>query len=469
MSEPKDDLAAWNEAAAAASRSIARALPGAPAADGSPASLAASVAALAAALERERAAADRLRRELELERDAGTRDGLAARFLRRVRGKERLGEKERERIERGRGAFDRIALEGGTLRAEGWLLLPDREFTSFRLFVDGKWAGETAAEYREDIARDFPWIPHATFTGFRFEVPRGAIARERLFRLDVVGGRGRRHPIARLSSLARGDIDAAIPAPPPALMRRVAATSDPHFFRILGLKSYGEFTEALARWRDIGTVKRLLDWGSGSGRVTAHFLAEHPGIEVHGCDIDAEAIAWARENLPRGKFAAVAPFPPTPYETGSFDLVVAFSVFTHLTRDAQEKWLAELRRILAPGGILLASVSGEFAAWFAFPYAFRHPGAAAESADERRRLEASVARHRVPADLLSAGIYDGVPDDALGSVAPAGYYRCTYQTREYTVREWARHFEVLEYAERGLGNHQDLVVLRRRGAPSDPV
>jgi SAM-dependent methyltransferase len=42
----------------------------------------------------------------------------------------------------------------------------------------------------------------------------------------------------------------------------------------------------------------------------------------------------------------------------SYDLVYAFSVFTHIT-DAWVAWLIELHRVLSPGGWLIASFLGE--------------------------------------------------------------------------------------------------------------
>lgn len=51
--------------------------------------------------------------------------------------------------------------------------------------------------------------------------------------------------------------------------------------------------------------------------------------------------------------------PPTPYVSGSFDLIYALSVFSHLDEPLQRDWLAEFRRLLRPGGLLVLSLLGE--------------------------------------------------------------------------------------------------------------
>ena len=40
-----------------------------------------------------------------------------------------------------------------------------------------------------------------------------------------------------------------------------------------------------------------------------------------------------------------------PYEDDEFSLIVSISVFTHLTQDQSEAYLAEIARVLAPGGV----------------------------------------------------------------------------------------------------------------------
>lgn len=51
--------------------------------------------------------------------------------------------------------------------------------------------------------------------------------------------------------------------------------------------------------------------------------------------------------------------PPLAFaEDESFDLAFANSVFTHIPLDLQGPWIAELRRILRPGGMLICNVIG---------------------------------------------------------------------------------------------------------------
>ena len=104
--------------------------------------------------------------------------------------------------------------------------------------------------------------------------------------------------------------------------------------------------------------KRVLDFGCGAGRVLRHFVPEASEAEFWGCDIDAPSVAWINANLAPPLRAFVnEEQPPLPHSDDSFDLVYAFSVFSHLT-DSWSAWLLELHRVLAPEGVLIASFLG---------------------------------------------------------------------------------------------------------------
>ena len=54
-----------------------------------------------------------------------------------------------------------------------------------------------------------------------------------------------------------------------------------------------------------------------------------------------------------------------PYPDDSFDVVYACSVFSHLPETLHLLWLAEIRRVLRPGGVLVATTLSESAVRFA--------------------------------------------------------------------------------------------------------
>jgi SAM-dependent methyltransferase len=105
--------------------------------------------------------------------------------------------------------------------------------------------------------------------------------------------------------------------------------------------------------------KRVLDFGCGSARVLRHFLDEAARAEFWGCDIDAPSVAWVQANLcPPLRCFRNELAPPLALDAGTFDLVYATSVFTHIG-DGWSAWLLELHRILRPGGLLVTTFLGE--------------------------------------------------------------------------------------------------------------
>jgi SAM-dependent methyltransferase len=106
--------------------------------------------------------------------------------------------------------------------------------------------------------------------------------------------------------------------------------------------------------------KRVLDFGSGAGRTLRHFLEEAETGEFWGADLDAASIDWLeRELSPPLHGWRSAEWPPLGLEHGSFDLIWAVSVFTHLT-DNSSAWLLELHRMLKPEGLLIATYMGRW-------------------------------------------------------------------------------------------------------------
>src|SRR5207248_6839940 len=101
------------------------------------------------------------------------------------------------------------------------------------------------------------------------------------------------------------------------------------------------------------TGKRVLDFGCGTGRVLRHFLADFSSSDYWGCDIHEDSVLWCQAHLPAPCFVSPKD-PPLPFEDGHFDLIYAIAVFTHISINWAE-WLVELHRLLAPGGLLVAT------------------------------------------------------------------------------------------------------------------
>ena len=101
----------------------------------------------------------------------------------------------------------------------------------------------------------------------------------------------------------------------------------------------------------------LLDAGCGTGGALRWALNLGPVAAVAGADISAEAVALARARVPEARLE-VAPLRAMPFEAQSFDLVLTNDVLQHVPEPELAESVAELRRVLRPGGVLLARTNG---------------------------------------------------------------------------------------------------------------
>ena len=122
---------------------------------------------------------------------------------------------------------------------------------------------------------------------------------------------------------------------------------------------YAKAAGALARFTAVTTEwhgGRALDFGAGAGGLTAR-LREHCPSAV-GIDLDAEKLAFARAEVAERKidnieFVCYPGGLPVPLPGASFDSITCVDVVEHLPKPAG--FVAEFRRLLRPGGLLLVS------------------------------------------------------------------------------------------------------------------
>jgi ubiquinone/menaquinone biosynthesis C-methylase UbiE len=116
-----------------------------------------------------------------------------------------------------------------------------------------------------------------------------------------------------------------------------------------------------ATWRgpyDIGPVKaalgpgaRVLDVGCGSGKIMAPLL--RAGYDVVGMDVAREGLLMVREGERVEGDARHLPF-----KDSSFDAVVCYDVLQHLLQHERAMAVAEMKRVLVPGGYAFIEAFG---------------------------------------------------------------------------------------------------------------
>lgn len=329
-----------------------------------------------------------------------------------------------------RGSFEDVVLDGRALHVSGWMFVPEWSVDSIRVELDGEFLASATVLRREDVARAYPHVGSALQSGFKATL---AVDPSHLRDWSVIRvvGLAKDSPVAAMECAWRPDCATLMPDLPVPLLERVAQVSNARVFRFDGLRTLTDMMRALERHRAAGSIQRVLDFGCARSGLCGFLPARLAGAQIHGCDADGEVIAWLRDHVHGVEFRAIESAPTTPYAAGSFDTILASSVLAQLGAEEQLAWLAECRRLLAPGGLLVATLHGDFAAQI--------------TGDDALRQRCA-----------GQGICDRSVDDPL----PPGAYRATYQIEPYTRRAFGRELAVVEYLERGAGGFEDLVVLR---------
>jgi SAM-dependent methyltransferase len=222
---------------------------------------------------------------------------------------------------------------------------------------------------------------------------------------------------------------------------RVIGNRDAFSFLLLGCTDAERIKAAYeavtgAKWLDATAV---LDWGSGCGRVARH-LAPELGSRFFGCDIDADNVAWCNANLP-GTYSPSSLEPPLPYADNTFDVIYGISVFTHLRAHWESQWLAELQRVLRPGGTMLMTVHGQTAVDFA--------------ALDRTTYAALMAR--VEAEGVA---YTSDNHQLDGFVAHPREYVNVFHSNAHIERVWSQYFSKIVQLKGYVFTHDLLVVTK---------
>ena len=182
---------------------------------------------------------------------------------------------------------------------------------------------------------------------------------------------------------------------------------------------------------------RILEFAAGFGRLTRFLVKRYDPARIVTSDIDEPAVAFCRDHIGvRSVLSAMEPEDLAIRE--KFDLILVYSLFSHLPADRFSRWLARLYDLLDEGGFLVISVHDDRSV----PQEHRGPGGFTFTPDsESRFLESAV--------YGSTWVSPEYVHRAIGETCPGA---------QTTHVPW------------GLSNYQDIYVIGRgaKAAPFDP-
>lgn len=141
---------------------------------------------------------------------------------------------------------------------------------------------------------------------------------------------------------------------------------------------------ALDRYAPARRPLRILDLACATGG-SMRFLSDYG--DIRGVDISAETIRLCRQRgidtIVQGDALSL------PFASAGFDVVLALDAFEHFEDDSRA--MAEVQRVLKPGGLLVATVPAFMALWSPHDEAYHH-FRRYRAGQFRQRLEAAGFR-----------------------------------------------------------------------------
>ena len=225
------------------------------------------------------------------------------------------------------------------------------------------------------------------------------------------------------------------PIPPSDFVHLVTGQRSAYRFLNGGRSASETIRETLLKHGiEISQLGAVLDFGCGVGRIMRHWSAiRHP--VWYGTDYNPRLVEWCRNHLKFAEFEVNTLSDRLPYKSETFDLIYAFSVFTHLSETLQFYWIDELSRVLKPGGYIYMTTHGEY----------YHTGLSPEEQRQFRNGRLVVRE----------------PEQSGSNIC------CAYHPVSYVRAKMARNFDLVDFIQSGAkGNSTQDIYLLKKSTPN---
>ncbi len=230
-----------------------------------------------------------------------------------------------------------------------------------------------------------------------------------------------------------------------------------------GLKTLHEgfkFYSAIKRYTSQGGLAikyntQILDFGCGWGRMLRFFLKDVLPENLYGIDVDPTMVNICQQTFSCGNFEVCSPSPPLAFPDSSFDIIYAYSVFSHLSESVHIQWIQEFSRLLKPGGMVLVTTQPRRFLDFCRSFKEKTP-----------EIEWHKSLANAFSDIEAAfSDYDGgkflFSPTGGGSVRDASFYGEALIPQAYVQREWTQYLKFQNFIDDPNVIAQALIVMQK--------
>ncbi len=242
-----------------------------------------------------------------------------------------------------------------------------------------------------------------------------------------------------------------LPSLPPAEIQRHYNWKTGESNLEFGFQIYQLLKQLMEQHRGaIGENTTILDFGCGWGRMLRFFLKDTRPSNLWGVDVSEEAVQVCKQTNRWCNFDLVQSVPPSTFRDGMFDLVYAYSVFSHLSEEVHAKWIAEFHRIMKPGALLVLTTQ---------PRKFITATRDAQLGQTTNVRNIATAFPDVEQALRD---YDsGKYCFGSGKRADGGTFGVACISKSYVLEHWGRYLQFIDYMPVSPARPQHIIVMKK--------